>query len=78
MYITIKVLGTDYKIEGLEDGKLGEVLDSDNNKITGEMEKVVKAVYRDYMQQEVNRLIADLREGKQEAIDFCRGAPFHL
>jgi len=42
LYILIKILGVEYKIEGLEDGKLGEVFDSYNNKITGEMAEIIK------------------------------------
>ena len=63
LHILMKLLGVDYKIEGLEDGELGDVFDSDNNKITGEMEEIVKTMLKHKLSNSIpamDRLIKKL------------------
>jgi hypothetical protein len=68
----MKLLGVEYKIEGLEDGKLGEVFDSDNNKITGEMAEIIKKTTIIKLNEEMDTLIKeyDYESGVKELLNL--------
>jgi hypothetical protein len=72
LYILMKLLGVEYKIEGLEDGKLGEVFDSDNNKITGEMAEIIKKTTIIKLNEEMDTLIKeyDYESGVKELLNL--------